>query len=96
MGTQVPDNSLNHLQLDCEIYMTNQDLEKKQLPPSDLIAMHAPNPLDTLDLSDKNNSIDLRLHEQKDNNICTVSKWLKKTTPPSPYISNELSKYLNH
>ena len=91
MGMQVPDNSLNHLQLYCEIYLTNQ------LPPSELNALHDPNPLDAFDLSDRNNPVDLGLEQQKDFNFCTVLEWLEKgPSPLSPYISNEQSKYFKH
>ena len=94
MGMQVPDNSVNLLKVDCELLMSSENL-KASLPS--INALHAPNPLDHLDMSDRLTPLNLQLEQQKDTNIKLVLAWLANRPPsPSPYMNTELRKYLNH
>ena len=94
MGMQVPDNTLNSLRLEYSILCTNKDISGT-LPT--LNALHAPNPLDTFDLADKKDPLDLQKEQLQDPNIRTVLTWFEKGTPsPSPYMNQELAKYLKH
>ena len=94
MGMQVPDNSVNLLKADYEIFMSSEDL-KTSLPS--LNALHAPNPLDHLDMSDRLTPLNLQLEQQKDTNIQLVLAWIANGPPsPSPYMNTELRKYLKH
>ena len=89
MGMQVPDNTLNSLRLEYSILCTNKDISGT-LPT--LNALHAPNPLDTFDLADKKNPLDLQKEQLHDPNIQTVLTWFEKGTPsPSPYMNQKLA-----
>ena len=94
MGMQVPDNSVNSFKFDCETFSLPKSL-RDSFP--EINALHSPNPLDDLDLSDKLTPLNLREEQQKDNTIRLVLSWLE-TGPPSdfPYMSTELRKYLKH
>ena len=64
---------------------------------SQLNALHAPNPLDELDLSDKMQSLNLKEEQMKDPNIELVLQWMDTHPPePSPHLNTELRKYLKH
>ena len=94
MGMQVPDNSVNILQYECVPFRIGSTALNAYRT---LNALHAPNPLDELDLTDKMNSLNLRDEQQKDDNIRFVMHWMATHPPePSPYLSSELRKYLKH
>ena len=95
MGMQVPDNSLNSVHLDCEIFMTPNDLRKNLLI---LNAVYEQNPLDSFDLTDKQNPVNLRTEQQKDQDMVTTLQWLETGPPPSSshYLNSELMIYLKH
>ena len=94
MGMQVPDNSVNSFKFDCETFSLPKSL-RESFP--EIKALHSPNPLGDMDLSDKLTPLNLREEQQKDNTIRLVVSWLE-TGPPSdfPYMSTELRKYLKH
>ena len=62
---------------------------------SEINALHEPNPIDSFDLTDKQNPVNLRKEQQKYQNIVMVLRWLE-TRPPSPssYQNSELMKHL--
>ena len=94
MGMQTPDNSVNTLRYDCETFALPKDL-RASFP--ELNALHASNPLDSLDMSDKLHPVNLQFEQQKDTNIKLVLAWIENGLPPqSPYMNNELRKYLKH
>ena len=94
MGMQVPDNSVNNIRYEC-IQFKLGPTKNKALPQ--LSALHAPNPLDELDLSDELQSLNLKEEQQKDPNIRLVLHWMNTHPPaPSPYLNTELRKYLKH
>ena len=94
MGMQVPDNSVNAIRHDCMPFKIGNTCSKAF---ESLNALHAPNPLDEFDLTDKMTSLNLREEQQKDANIKLVLHWMETHPPdPSPYMSSELRKYLKH
>ena len=94
LGMQVPDNSVNSFKFDCETFSLPESLRASFL---EITAVHSPNPLDDLDLSDKLTPLNLREEQQKDNTIRLVLSWLE-TRPSSEfsYMNTELRKYLKH
>ena len=94
MGMQVPDNSVNTIRTECTPFKLGPTKNKAL---SQLSALHAPNPLDELELSDKLQSLNLKEEQQKDPNIRLVLHWTNTHPPaPSPYLNTELRKYLKH
>ena len=94
MGMQVPDNSVNTIRYDCMPFRLGRTKHKAF---EALNSLHAPNPLDDLDLTDKMTPLNLREEQQKDPNIKLVLHWMDTHPPqPSPYLSSELRKYLKH
>ena len=94
MGMQVPDNSVNAIRYGCMPFKIGNTCSKAF---ESLNALHAPNPLDEFDLTDKMTSLNLREEQQKDANIKLVLHWMETHPPdPSPYLSSELRKYLKH
>ena len=91
MGMQVPHNSFSSVRLDCEIFLTPDNL-RKYCP--ELNALQEHNPFKFFDLTDKQNTLNIRNEQQRDQNIVTV-QWLA-TGPPSSshYLNSELMKYL--
>ena len=77
---QEPDNSLNSVRLDCEIFMTPDILRNYC---SELNALHAHSPLNSFAITDKQNPVDLRNEQQKDQKIATVLQWLATGQPSS-------------
>ena len=77
MGMQVPDNSVNALKYECTPFRLGSVLQSFNA----LNALHAPNPLDELDLTEKMTSLNLREEQQKDDNIRLVLHWIE-THPP--------------
>ena len=62
-----------------------------------LNSLHAPNPLDDLEITDKMTPLNLGEEQQKDPNIKLVLHWMDTHPPePPPYLSSELRKYLKH
>ena len=95
MGMQVPDNLAILPKVECKILITLEDL-KTSLPS--INALHALNPSDHLDMSDRLTLLNLQLEQQKDtNNNKLVLAWIANgSTSPSPYMNTELRKYLKH
>ena len=94
MGMQVPENPVKLLKVDCEIWMSPADL-KTSLPT--INALHAPNPLDHLDMSDRITPPDLHIEQQKVSNMKLVLAWIANAPPsPSPFMNTDLRKYLKH
>ena len=94
MGMQVPDNSVNLIRYDYMPFKLGNTCSKAF---ESLNALHAPNPLDEFDLTDKTTSLNLREEQQKNANIKLVLHWMETHPPdPSPYLSLELRKYLKH
>ena len=93
MGMQVSDNSVNTIRYECIPFKLGPTKNKAL---SQLNALHAPIPLDELDLSDKLQSLNLK-EQQKDPNIRLVLHWTNIHPPaPSPYLNTEFRKYLKH
>ena len=92
MGIQVPDNSVNSFSFDCEHYTLPKDVH---FSFPEINALHAPNPLHDLDVTDKSNSLKLYAEQQKDTNIKLVFHWLEKgPPPPTLYMNTELKKLI--
>ena len=91
---QVPDNSVNSFSFDCALYTLSNDVYTS-FP--EINALHAPNPLDDLDVTNKSNPLNLYAEQQKDTNIKLVLHWLEKGPPsPTPYMNTELKKFIKH
>ena len=73
MGMQVPDNSVNAIRFDCRPLKLGNTCSKAF---ESLSSLHAPNPLDEFDLTDKMTSLYLREEQQKDANIRLVLHWM--------------------
>ena len=94
MGMQVPDNLAILLKIECKVLINLEDL-KTSLPS--INALHALNPSDHLDMSDRLTPLNLQLEQQKDTNNKLVPAWIANgPTSPSPYMNTELLKYLKH
>ena len=66
MGMQVPGNSVSSFKLDCGAFISPKSCRESF---SEVNALHSPNTLDNLDLSDKLTPLNLREEQQKDNTI---------------------------
>ena len=94
MGMQVPGNSVNSFTFDCELYTLPNDIQNSFHA---INALHAPNPLDDLDVTDKSNPLNFYAEQQKDTDIKLVLHWLEKGPPsPTPYMNTKLKKVLKH
>ena len=90
---RVPDNSVNALKYECTPFRLGSNVLQSF---NALNALHAHNPLDELDSTDKMTSINLQ-EQQKDDNTRLVLHWME-THPPEPSLNlgSELRKYLKH
>ena len=82
MGMQVPDNFLNTILQECIPFKLGPAKNKALSQPN---ALHAPNHLDELDLSDKMQSLNIKEKQQKDTNLKLVFHWVN-THPPAPSL----------
>ena len=90
MGMQVLDNSVILPKTDCEVFMSSEYLPSKN-------ALHAPNPLGHLSMSNTLTQFNLQLQQQKDKNITLVLAWVANGPPsPSQFLNTELCKLLKH